>query len=413
MRRLSFFLCRPAGLTLLTIITTPGMSAAQSRLVGVRSVSLGVTYESWSFSDGVPQPTQNGENDVLVGRASQVTFPLWTSIPLGDTWTLDLSTAYSSGRVSLRDVDPELAVSRYSLSGFTDARIRATGRLSPTITVTFGLNAPTGQTSLSPEEVGAFRVLASPALSFQVARLGSGVSGTAGIVVSRQLGGMWAGALGASYEVHGSYDPGTLLAALSNVDYSPSDALRFSLGVDGPVGQNGMTLGLSADFYPNQDRISDPALAEGKSITTQLGPVLTADWQLRIAAPRFRELTLYAVDRYRTKYGTGTSGGPTLAVSESSGNYLDAGVRSVIASGAATGILAAVNFRHQTGLDSDETIATAGMVSGAVTLGIVRNIRGGYTVQPFVRGQLGKIKSADSSTSATGLAGGVTMGLRF
>ncbi|HEY8256196.1 MAG TPA: hypothetical protein VIG08_00915 [Gemmatimonadales bacterium] len=386
---------------------------AQSRLIGVRSVALGVAYESWSFSDGVRQPTQSGENDVVIDRASQVSFPLWVSIPVGEAWTIDLSTAYSTGKVTLDGTDPELGLSRYSLSGLTDARLRATGRLSPAITLTLGLNAPTGSTSLTSEEYGAFRVLAAPALSFQVARLGNGFSGTAGIVVSKRLGGMWAGALGASYELHGSYDPGTLLAVLSNPDYSPSDALRFSLGVDGPVGQHAMTLGLSADFYPNQDRIRDPSFGDGRFVTTQLGPVLTADWQLRIAAPRFRELTFYIVDRYRTDYGTGASGSPTVAVDNSSGNYLDAGIRSVIASGPATGILAAVNFRHQTGLDSDQTIATARMVSAAVTLGVARDIGGGFSVQPFVRGQIGRIRSDDVSTSATGFAGGVTIGRRF
>lgn len=404
---------RPAAPVLLALLAAPSTAAGQARLVDVRSVSLGVTYESWSFSDGVAQPTQGDAATVVVERASQVSFPLLATVPLGETWTVDVATAYSSGRVSLREPDPELGAGRYSLSGFTDARLRATGRISPTVTLTFGLNAPTGQTSLTPEEYDAFRVLAAPALSFQVARLGNGLSGTAGVVLSKGLGGMWAGALGASYELRGSYEPGTLLAALSNVDYSPSDALRFSLALDGPVGQHGMTLGLSSDFYPNQDRISDPALAEGASITTQLGPVLTMDWQLRLAAAQFRELTVYAVDRYRTKYGTGTSGGPTVAVSESSGNYFDAGIRGVIPSGPATGILAALNFRHQTGLDTDETIATAGMVSGALTVGILRSLGSGYTIQPFVRGQIGRIKVTDNSSSATGLGAGVTVGRRF
>ncbi len=404
---------RPADLVLVALLAAPGTAAGQSRLVDVRSVSLGVTYESWSFSDGVPQPTQRAAGVVVVERASQVSFPLLATVPLGERWTVDVATAYSRGRVSLQEPDPDLEVGRHSMSGFTDARLRATGRISPTVTLTFGLNAPTGQTSLTPEEYDAFRVLASPALSFQVPRLGNGISGTAGVVLSKGLGGMWAGAFGASYELRGSYEPGTLLAALSNVDYSPSDALRFSLALDGPVGQNGMTLGLSADFYPNQDHISDPGLGDRESITTQLGPVLTLDWQLRLAAARFRELTLYAVDRYRTTYGTGTSGGPTVAVSQSSGNYLDAGIRGVLPAGPATGILAALNFRHQTGLDTDETIATAGMVSGALTVGLIRSVGSGYTIQPFVRGQIGRIEVTDNATSATGLAGGVTVGLRF
>lgn len=413
---MSGFVLMRASTAWLALATTIGLSqelAAQSRLVGVRTVSLGVTYESWSFSDGVIQPTQNGQNEVVVDRATQFSFPLLVSIPLGDAWTVDLATAYATSRVTLSGEDPDLHISRYSLSGLSDTRIRATGRLSPLITVTAGLTLPTGQTSLTPEEYGAFRVLAAPALSYQVARLGNGVSGTAGIVASKQIGGMWAGALGASYEVHGSYDPGTVLAQLPNPDYSPSDALRFSFGLDGPVGQHGMTLGLSADFYPTQDEIRDSVLGNDRFIATQLGPVLTADWQLRIASRRFRELTLYVVDRYRTDYGTGTSGQPTEAVPNTSGNYLDAGVRSVIPSGAETSILAAVNFRHQTGLGFDETISTARMVSGALTLGVSRNVGNGYAVQPFIRGQVGRIGSGDLATTATGVAGGVTLSRRF
>jgi hypothetical protein len=396
-----------------TVTAAAGPLHAQGRLVGYRSASLGVVYENWSFSNGVPQPTPSGDNTVLVDHASEVSFPLSLSVPIGEKWTVGLSTAYSSGRVVLSGTDPELNTSHYTLSGLTDARIRATGRISPTVSVTLGLNAPTGQTSLDPEELSAFRVLAAPALSFQVARLGSGVSGTAGVVLSRQLGAVWAGALGVSYEVRGKYDPGALIPALSNTDYSPGDALRISLGLDGPVGQNGMTLGLSADFYPNHDEISDPGLANGEALTTQLGPVLTADWQLRVGAARFRELTLYAIDRYRTKYGSGSSSTGTVAVSNSSGNYLDVGVRSILATGSRNGILAAVNFRHQTGLKADETIATAAMVSGAATLGLVRELGRGYVVQPFVRGQIGRIKTGEQSSTATGIAGGVTLGLRF
>jgi hypothetical protein len=391
----------------------PGPLHAQGRLVGYRSASLGVVYENWNFSDGVIQPTPSGDHTVLVDHASEVSFPLSVNVPIGERWTVGLSTAYSSGRVVLSGTDPELNTNRYTLSGLTDARIRAIGRISPTISVTLGLNAPTGQTSLDPEELSAFRVLAAPALSFQVARLGSGVSGTAGVVLSRQLGAVWAGALGVSYEVRGKYDPGTLVPALSNTDYSPGDALRISLGLDGPLGQNGMTLGLSADFYPNHDEISDPGLANGDALTTQLGPVLTADWQLRVGAARFRELTFYAIDRYRTKYGSGSSSKGTVAVSNSSGNYLDIGIRSILAAASGTGILAAINFRHQTGLEADETIATAGMVSGAATLGLVRELGHGYVVQPFVRGQVGRIKTGELSSTATGIAGGVTLGLRF
>lgn len=387
-------------------------ATAQGRLVGYRASTVGFMYESWSFSDGIVQPTRSGNQEALVDHASQFSIPLSVRVPLGERWTIDLSSAYSSGRVVLTGTDPELNTSEYRLSGITDTRLRATGRLTPGISVTLGLNVPTGKTSLDAEEFSAFRVLAAPALGFQVARLGSGFSGTAGVVLSRQLGEAWAGALGLSYEMRGSYEPGVLIAALSSPDYSPGDALRISLGLDGLVGENGMTLGLSADFYPNDDRISDPALGGG-FLTTKLGPVFTADWQFRLGLNGFREFTLYAVDRYRTKYRTGTSDIGDEPVNESSGNYLDAGIRSIISAGAATGVLAAANFRHQTGLGADNTLATAGIVSGALTLGLVRDLGGGYSVQPFLRGQAGRVNSAGSSSTGIGLGGGVTLGLRF
>jgi hypothetical protein len=397
---------RRGALAAALLAAMAGHLGAQGRLVGYRSSSVGILYEHWSFSDPVPQPTRSGDATVMVDHASEISFPLAVSVPLGENWAVDVTTGYSSGRVVLASADPELGVSRYTLDGIADTRLRATGRLSPLISLTFGLNLPTGKTSLDPEEYSAFRVLAAPALSFQIPRLGSGVSGTAGVVLSRQLKPGWAGALGVSYEVRGTYDAGTVVAALGSSDYSPGDALRISGGLDGLLGQNGMTLGVSADLYPTNDEIS------GAPIATRLGPVLTADWQLRLGTARFRELTLYAVDRYRTSYRSGEPGN-LVSVSQSSGNYLDAGVRSVLPAGPATGVLAAVNFRHQTGLKVDDTFATAGMVSGALTLGLIRELGGGYVAQPFVRGQIGELKTGTASSTGTGVAAGLTVGLRF
>ena len=401
-----------ALLAFLTALLPCSQGWAQGRLVGYRSSTAGIVYENWNFSNGILQPTSSGDREVLVDHAFQFSVPVSVRVPLGENWTIDLSSAYSSGRVVLTGSDPELNINEYRLNGITDTRVRATGRLTPGVSVTLGLNVPTGKTSLDAEQASAFRVLAAPPLSFQIARLGNGFSGTAGLVLSRPLGEGWAGALGMSYELRGTYDPGVLIAALASTEYSPGDALRISLGLDGLVGQSGMTLGLSADLYPGDDRVTAPSLGNG-FITTQLGPVLTLDWQLRLARGGFRELTLYAVDRYRTKYSTGSSDLPDETVEESSGNYLDVGIRSVVSAGAATGVLASVNFRDQTGLGADNTIATAGIVSGALTLGVVRDIGGGYSLQPFVRGQVGRISSAGESTTATGFGGGVSLGLRF
>ena len=137
-------------------------------------------------------------------------------------------------------------------------------------------------------------------------------------------------------------------------------------------------------------------------------PIFTVDWQLRVATPRLRELTFYVVDRYRTQYERGGR-----AVEGSSGNYLDAGVRTVFPLSPSTGLLSAVNLRHQTGLKSDSTLATAATASAGLTLGLQRSLGSGFELQPFVRADYGRIKSADASASVTGLAAGITLGRRF
>ena len=401
-----------AMLTLAGVALAWRPAAAQGRLVGYGTSGLTAMYERWSFGDGMPQPVRGDEDSVLVSHASQVSFPIMVRMPLVRQWMFDLSAAYSFGRVELAGQDPALNTDRYTLDGITDARLRATGRLNPTVSVTLGLNIPVGRTSLDSVEYEAFRVLAAPALSFQTARLGAGISGTAGVVLSRQLGPAWAGALGASYEIRGRYEPGALIAALSSSEYSPSDALRISAGLDGLVGQHGLTVGLSADVYPNSEEISDAQL-EGGTLTSQLGPVLSADVQLRLASRSLRELTLYAVDRYRTRYRSGSSVTGNSSVPESSGNYLDLGIRAVIPSGPRAGILVVPNFRHQTGLKSDDTFATAAIVSGSMTVGLIREIGTAYLLQPFVRAQVGRLESGEREATATAIAGGVTLGLRF
>ena len=151
-----------------------------------------------------------------------------------------------------------------------------------------------------------------------------------------------------------------------------------------------------------------PPPASPAALSTKLGPIYTIDWQLRVAAPRLRELTLYVVDRYRTPYER--SG---RRVEESSGNYADAGVRTVFPLSPSTGLLSVLNLRHQTGLKSDSTLATAATAGAGVTLGLLRSFGGGYSLQPFVRADYSRIKNVDTTIGATGLSAGISLGRRF
>jgi hypothetical protein len=360
-------------------------------------------YERWSFADGVYQPATSGADSVLIESASQFSVPVAVTLPFGTRWSVDLSTAYASGRVRLGNGG------EYALSGITDTRVRVTGRLTDALILTLGANLPTGHTDLDSDEFNALRILAAPALSFQVPTIGSGFSGTGGMVIAKEVGG-WALAFGTSYEVRGGYSPGAVAAGIFVDDFNPSDAFRLSLGADRLLGPHGMTLGISADIFASDRLTTAPSgvNAAPQELATRLGPILTFDWQLRIASRGFRELTLYAIDRYRTTYKR-----DDVTVDGSSGNYLDAGVRSVHSISRSGALLTAVNLRHQTGLKVDNALSTAAMASGALTVGWIQQVGRLYTLQPFVRGQVGRLKSGEQSTSVTGLAAGMTFGVKF
>jgi hypothetical protein len=411
MRLLSTPTTRAARIALVLLgVLAPGLTtvAAQERLTPTRSVSVGPVFERWSFGSGLLQPAIDGSGAVELKSATAWSIPVAASIGFGERWTFDVSTAYSNGTVKLATADQSLGRDEYALSGLTDIHSRLTGRLlGDNLIATIGFNVPTGTTELDAEQFAALRVLGAPALGMQTPALGSGAGGTAGLVFARQAGG-WAWALGASYELRRSYTPIAFATGAAGPDVDPGDALHLTLGTDGLVGQSGMTVALSADLFSADELAPTTTGTAASTVSTKLGPIYTVDWQLRVAATQLRELTLYVVDRYRSAYERNDR-----RVDQSSGNYLDGGVRAVFPLAPSTGLLSAVNLRHQTGLKSDSTLATAATAGAGITVGIVQSFGSGYSLQPFVRGDFGKIKNVDTSVRATGLSVGVSVGRRF
>jgi hypothetical protein len=75
-------------------------------------------------------------------------------------------------------------------------------------------------------------------------------------------------------------------------------------------------------------------------------------------------------------------------------------------------LLTALNLRHQTGIKSDSTLATAAMAGAGLTVGLIQSF-GGFSLQPFIRADYGRIKSVDATATGTGLAAGISLGTRF
>ena len=114
------------------------------------------------------------------------------------------------------------------------------------------------------------------------------------------------------------------------------------------------------------------------------------------------------VDRYRTTYKRDDE-----TISGSDANYLDVSVMGMLPLAWRTALTLGVDARHQTGLDSDDTIAAAAYAGGGVSVGLTRQFAGDVVLQPMLRAQFGSLKSAEKSASVTGFGVGVTLSRRF
>jgi hypothetical protein len=261
------------------------------------------------------------------------------------------------------------------------------------------VNVPTGKTELNEEELSALRVIAAPSLNFQIPYLGSGGGGTAGLVLARQFND-WAWALGASYELRTGYTPISFSGGVPSPDFNPGDVIHISLGGDGLVGNSGMSVGLSADIF------SDDELSSGGSAPpgTRLGPIFSAEWRLQFASTRFEELSLSLVDRYRTPYKR-----DGITVDGSSANYLDVALTAAHSPAPRTTLTWELSAHHHTGLKADSALISAAMSGAGLRLSLARQLQGGSVLQPYAGIRFMNLESGNNSGSATGVVIGVTV----
>ncbi len=392
----------------LALLTVPGIARAQERLTGITNSDLTPTFSYWTFGAGAVQPDALGGDSVRVSHVWQFAVPIAVAVPIGDRIVIDASGAWQTGEVELAGADTALHTTHYTLSGLTDIKLRMVARLAgDNVLLTLGVNAPTGTTSLNAQQYKALRVLAAPALELPNSTLGTGAGGTAGIVFARHIAG-WSWAVSGGYEIHGSYVPIQAYAAFAQApDYQPGNTAHFQLGTDGYIGSSNMTISVAANVYAH-DKLTSVDSSGAKFLTNvYLGPSFEANWQWQFAAPGFRELSLYALDRYRTRYN---EGGPSIAGTD--GNYLDAGIHAAVPLGESTSGVATLGLVQQTGLSIDHSFATAGITAGALTLGIAQDF-GMYRLEPFVRGEFGTLDLGTHSPSAASLAAGLTFRLRI
>jgi hypothetical protein len=395
---------------LAALLVTATAAEAQDRLVGLRAITGGATYEQVQFGDvGLLQGTVGGDS-IRVRRATQFTVPVSAAMPVGRSWTLDVTSVYAAGEVAYTGASGG-AERTASLNGLSDVRLRATGRFfDDAFILTAGLNAPTGTTELDSLQLTALRVLAAPSLGLGAAPVGAGLSGTVGVLTAQQVGS-WAIAAGVAYEVRGTYQPVAAFAAgAPSADFRPGNVLRLSAGLDGLVGPHRLSITATGDIFAD-DELRAPA-GTTPLAAVKLGPVLGGDVQLQVAAPRVRELVLWTAARYRANYSR-----DGFTVENSNGTYFDGGVRAAIPLAVRSDLLLAVDGRQQSGLAIDQGLPTSGVTSGSVMLGFAHRVRG-LSFQPFVRASAGTVQARGAARDRqradfTGFTGGLVILSRF
>jgi len=381
----------------LAALTIAGGVAAQEPMGGL-AWQVAPAVERWTF--GCCTSTDSA---LSVRSATEWSVPVIASVPVGGSVSLDAYVAWTHATVSMRGAGSP----SYTLDGFTDTRLRASVRLGgDALLATFGVNLPTGKTTLSGDELAVESVIGAPALRFETPALGTGWGGTGGLVYTRQIGA-WSYGLGASYEYRGQYSPAEAQAlglTTGSLDLRPGQAIRLSLGAGGLVGQSAMSVSLASTLY-TRDRISVTGLATPPD-AVRLGPMFTVDWRLRASSPVFRELTVYAFDRYRMKYDRGGQ-----SVPGTSGNEAELGLTGRAPLSPTLSFVAGVHGRHYTGLGVDNTIATAAGVSGGLSVGLAWSA-GPLVFQPSVGGDVGRLDTGGQRLTMYRWTTALTIGAR-
>jgi hypothetical protein len=192
----------------------------------------------------------------------------------------------------------------------------------------------------------------------------------------------------------------------SPTDLNPGDAFHVSFGADRLIGQHRLSLLAAGDLY-GEDEITLGSGSVAESSRYKLGPTYQGAMLLDLAIGGFREFGVAVQARHRTAF-TGVDG---VKAPGSSGTVFDAGVRTIVGRPRAVGIILRADAMVDSGLEFDNSLATAGatILAGTVGLSIPTGSR---SFEIVARLQTGQIDSGPEKTSALGLMLGATIGAR-
>ena len=209
-------------------------AAVWSRPVGAQSV-----YDT--NVRAAPQFVQYRLTSPINETISEFTTPIFVVIPVSQTLSFDVGTAYAWARVSPNGSNAEATS---TISGLTDTQLRANLALGTDFVVlTAGVNLPTGRESATQaQQLAAFRI-GSDFLAFPISNMGTGLGFTGGVALARPLGA-WNLGVGASVRQSSAYEP-VVATGGTRVRFEPGNEYRARVGLDHAFGTGRVALGVT------------------------------------------------------------------------------------------------------------------------------------------------------------------------
>jgi hypothetical protein len=175
---------------------------------------------------------------------AELAVPVFVSFPAGSRLNFDVGTAYARARVTSGST-------RSEISGLTDTQIRGSYTLGGDFVVlTAGVSLPTGQHSVTLEQLLAAGRIGNDFLAFPVSNMGTGLAATGGVAVALPVG-EWSVGAGVSARRSKAYEPFDVPG--QSFRYQPGNEWRGRIGVDRPIGAGRLALGVTYAAFGRED----------------------------------------------------------------------------------------------------------------------------------------------------------------
>jgi hypothetical protein len=181
---------------------------------------------------------------------SEFSIPLFVNIPFTPRFGIDVGTSFANARVEQTGGTTKTTS---EISGLTDTQIRANLVLgNDFVILTGGVNLPTGQSLVAPDQQAAASLIGSDFLMFPISNMGTGLGGTGGIAIAQPVGS-WNLGFGLSMRQSAEYEPFGAVAGTAALRYQPGAEYRGRIGLEHPVGTGRFLVGLTYSKFGDDD----------------------------------------------------------------------------------------------------------------------------------------------------------------